>query len=245
VVGFFGSKGSDSDNNRKGIDVFIASLKRAAARIPELKGIIAGPGWGEVVQELKAGGLAISYLGVVSDSQLPVIYSALDVYMVTARIEGGPCTVLESMACGTPVIATRVGLVPEVIADWKNGVSVPVDDVDGMSEALIRYSSSSADSRQHISENARETALKKPWNKVLQPLAGVYEELLRDKKRAPKRTRQPIDKISDLATRVEHLCTIRGKASSSIMHYMPLLQPNELALTWKALRLLKAPSPEF
>ncbi|HZI89934.1 MAG TPA: glycosyltransferase, partial [Candidatus Polarisedimenticolia bacterium] len=64
-------------------------------------------------------------------------YSAADLSCLFSRREGWPNVVLESMACGTPVIATPVGGVPEIITEGRNGMLAEGDDV-ALAEALAR-----------------------------------------------------------------------------------------------------------
>jgi glycosyltransferase involved in cell wall biosynthesis len=136
VVGFFAHRGADKDAGRKGIDTLLAVLRKAAVEIPGLAVVMAGPGWEDLAAELRATGASAHMLGFVPRSHVPLLYSLLDVYLLTSRVEGGPLPVLESMACGTPVIATRVGLVPDVVEDGINSFSVEIGDVDGIVRAL-------------------------------------------------------------------------------------------------------------
>jgi glycosyltransferase involved in cell wall biosynthesis len=136
AVGFFAARGSDNDAGRKGIDVLLATLRKAAPSIPNLALVVVGPGWENLSAELAGSGVAVHVFGFLPQSHLPRIYSLLDVYLVTSRVEGGPLTVLESMACATPAVATRVGLVPDAIEDGVNGYSVPIGDAEACAAAL-------------------------------------------------------------------------------------------------------------
>jgi glycosyltransferase involved in cell wall biosynthesis len=49
-------------------------------------------------------------------------YALMDALLVTSSEEGGPCTILEAMACGVPVITSLVGHVPEIVVDGKTGL---------------------------------------------------------------------------------------------------------------------------
>ena len=188
VVGFFGVKGSDRDGSRKGIDTFVSVIQRLRERVPRLRVVISGPGWDSLVQDFASRGIPVTSLGYLHPESLPAIYSMLDVYLVTARVEGGPCTVLESMACGTPVVATRVGLVPDVIEDGINGYSCAIDDVDALVAALAELASSPSKAKQ-IGAAARATAEKLPWSAMLSPLGPLYTQVLAAS--APRRIGTP------------------------------------------------------
>jgi glycosyltransferase involved in cell wall biosynthesis len=65
-------------------------------------------------------------------------YQAADVYVHAARADTFPNTVLEALACGTPVVATAVGGIPEQVEDGLNGFLVPPGDAPALAERLIR-----------------------------------------------------------------------------------------------------------
>ncbi len=177
VLGFVGSRGSDNDQSRKGIDVLFDVVRQAAARLPNLHVVIGGPGWEKELAELTALGISASATGYIRKSDLPALYSALDVYLLTSRVEGGPCTVFEAMACETAVVSTRVGAVPELIVDGVNGYSAEVDDSESLASAIIALGQSS-EKRRAIGQAGRETVSKRPWGGALNPLEGVYDELV-------------------------------------------------------------------
>ena len=178
VLGFVGNKGSDSDRGRKGTDVLLDVVRKAAGRLPNLHVVLGGPGWEKELAELRTLGISASATGYIPKSDLPALYSALDVYLLTSRVEGGPCTVFEAMACETAVVSTRVGAVPELIVDGVNGYSADVDDSEALLSAIIALGQST-EKRIQIGKRARETVIKRSWGGVLSPLEGVYDELIR------------------------------------------------------------------
>lgn len=177
VLGFVGTKGSDSDRGRKGTDILLDVVRKAAARLPNLHVVIGGPGWEKELEELKALGISASATGYIRKSDLPALYSALDVYLLTSRVEGGPCTVFEAMACETVVVSTRVGAVPELIVDGVNGFSAEVDDSESLASAIIALGQSPGKATE-IGRAGRETVSKRSWGEVLNPLESVYDELI-------------------------------------------------------------------
>lgn len=185
VVGFIGSKGSDHDGGRKGTDILFEVLRRAATQVPNLHLLLCGPGWELELDALKALGINATATGYISKSDLPSLYSALDVYLLTSRVEGGPCTVFESMACETAVVSTRVGAVPELIIDRVNGCSAAINDVDSLTAAIVMLAQS-PEKRRLIAASGRETVSKVPWSVALNPLEPVYDSLVRS-----ARTSQP------------------------------------------------------
>jgi glycosyltransferase involved in cell wall biosynthesis len=66
---------------------------------------------------------------------LPAL-QGLDIFVSSSIIEGCPMAVLEAMACGLPVVATRVGGVPEVVVDGQTGILVPPKDPQSLADAI-------------------------------------------------------------------------------------------------------------
>jgi glycosyltransferase involved in cell wall biosynthesis len=78
------------------------------------------------------------YTGYLSDPyQVALYYQAADVLLHAANAENFPCVVLESLACGTPVIATAVGGIPEQIVDGETGFLVPRGDSHAMAQHVL------------------------------------------------------------------------------------------------------------
>lgn len=177
VIGFLGTKGSDRDRGRKGTDTLLEVIRRSAAQLPDLHVVLGGPGWDSELEGLRSLGVSVSATGYIPKPDLPLLYSALDVYLMTSRVEGGPCTVFEAMACGTPVVATRVGAVPDLIVDGVNGYSAEVDDVDALVAAVVQLDRERERHRE-IAKRERETISRWPWSSALTPLGPVYESLV-------------------------------------------------------------------
>ena len=69
---------------------------------------------------------------------MPAVYRSLDLFVTPSLNEGMPLTVLEAMANGVPVIASRVGAIPELLQGGAAGVLVDPGDVPGLVEGLRR-----------------------------------------------------------------------------------------------------------
>ena len=170
IVGFVGSKTSNYDEGRKGLDTLHAILSAACLQIPNLHISFLGLGWEEEVRNLRRQGISANYVGFIPETQLSSFYSSIDAYLLTSRVEGGPCTVLEAMACQTPVVATRVGLVPEVIQDGETGFSAPVGDSAALLSSLCQLAASGT-LREKISATARAAIVpSRSWDATLRSL---------------------------------------------------------------------------
>lgn len=177
VIGFIGNKTSNYDEGRKGVDTLEVVAREARKSIPNLHVCFLGLGWDEEVRQFQQHGISANYTGFIPQSWLPAFYSSIDVHLVTSRIEGGPVTVLEAMACETPVVTTRVGLVPHTIVDGKNGFSAEIGDTGSLARQLNELAHSSELSRE-IGKEARASVYPHlSWDETMtqleQPLARM------------------------------------------------------------------------
>ncbi len=92
--------------------------------------VVAGDGPLRPVVEAAAAAGSLEYLGPLDD--LVPFYHTANMLLAPSHSEGQGLAVVEAMACGLPVIASRVGGLAEVVADGKTGVLLPVGDVDAM-----------------------------------------------------------------------------------------------------------------
>jgi glycosyltransferase involved in cell wall biosynthesis len=92
-----------------------------------------------IEQNRVSGNLQIQHLGFERDPRrMALYYQAVDIYVLPALAEAFGKTIIEAMACGTPVVATTVGGIPEQIIDGETGFLVPQSDVTAMATAIQR-----------------------------------------------------------------------------------------------------------
>lgn len=122
----------------KGPDVLVAALERAWRELDDLVVLLTGPARGYVRSELERRKIPCVHRMFPTRDGLTTAYHALDAYLVASRQEGGPKSVLESMATGVALVTTRVGQAPDLVRDGGNGILVDVDDAEALAAALIR-----------------------------------------------------------------------------------------------------------
>jgi len=92
---------------------------------------------GEAAEHERRGAVTLWFAGFEKDSaRVALYYQAADVYLHAARAEAFGCTIAEAMACQTPVIATAVGGIPELIRDGETGWLVPPGDATAIAARL-------------------------------------------------------------------------------------------------------------
>jgi glycosyltransferase involved in cell wall biosynthesis len=114
----------------------------ALARVEDVSLLVAGDGPDLPDVRLRAAQLGLDgrvrFLGPVGRDEVLELFRAADASLLTSSWENFPHTVVEALAVGTPVIATRVGGVPELVRDGENGLLVPPGDVDAVASAVRR-----------------------------------------------------------------------------------------------------------
>ena len=130
----------------KGLDPLIAAAPDLVARHPLARIVIVGAGpLREALgaQSLRLGlGEHVVFAGERGD--VPALLAAADIFVLPSVSEGMPISILEAMAAGRPVVATRVGGVPDLVADGTTGLLVPPRDPVALAAALIRLADSPA-----------------------------------------------------------------------------------------------------
>jgi glycosyltransferase involved in cell wall biosynthesis len=114
----------------KGFDVFVRAAAVVARHRPDVGFILYGEGpMRPVLEELiRREGLAGRFILAGFRQDLPAVLPGLDVAVSSSHTEGLPVALMEAMAAGLPVVATRVGGTPEVVADGVTGLLVPAND---------------------------------------------------------------------------------------------------------------------
>ena len=131
---------------RKGVLDLVRAFARVVEEEPEAVLALAGRGEepyvGEVKELVKELGLegSVRLLGPVPNEDVVHLMRACDAFLYASRSEGEgiPRAILEAMACGKPVVATRAAGVQEAVRDGEAGYTVDVGDLHGLAEAVLR-----------------------------------------------------------------------------------------------------------
>jgi len=121
VIGFVGRLAANHAG-RKGTGLLVEVLREGVRLWPGLTLLLVGPGWDLLRRSLEELGVRVRRLEYRSTEETVQAYWLMDALVVTSVQEGGPCTVLEAMASGVPVVTTVVGHVPEVVVDGVTGL---------------------------------------------------------------------------------------------------------------------------
>ena len=121
--------------------------------------LVVGPGKTEYQNQLlaKYGPKALEFSGEQPHDEAMRLLAAADVFVLPSYTEGFPNVVVEAMALGKPIVATRVGAIPEMLRDG-GGILVDRQDVGGLARAMAQVMADS-DLRLHLGTRARQRAV--------------------------------------------------------------------------------------
>jgi glycogen(starch) synthase len=124
----------------KGFDVALRAFKRAAASLPGARLRIAGDGpergaLEQLVVELDLSD-RVEFLGWVTPGMIPDLINQASAVLLPSRREGLSMAGIQAAQMARPLIASRVGGLPEVVAEGETGLLVPPDNVEALAAAL-------------------------------------------------------------------------------------------------------------
>lgn len=165
----------------KGLHHLIESIPDILKRQDQAVFLIIGKGFFErdLANMVENRGLKphVRFMGAVPNEEVPLWLNAADLLVLPSTSEGTPVVVMEALSCGVPVVASRVGGIPELVKDGENGLLVKSDDPNSLGEALIRLLTD-----DRLLQTLRQRCLRdRPNTGVDQKaknLCSVYERIL-------------------------------------------------------------------
>lgn len=177
IIGSFQKDGNGWEEDSgpkliKGPDILCDILEELAKHV-KIYALLSGPSRGYVKKRLKKAGIPFFYEFFEKPTGVSAFYQASDLYMNTAREEGGPQAILESLATGTPLVTGRVGMVDDIVKDQEDALIVDWNKKD---EAVARILSfmNNEELRKSIQKKGLQTSGHYNW----QHIAERYEKEL-------------------------------------------------------------------
>jgi len=168
IVGFSGKI-----SHTKGVDVLLRANRRLQAERP-VHLVVAGTGTVEEafpdVDPAELHLANVSFPGHVSHPRLARLHSASAVHVIPSREEGFGIAALEAMGCGAPLVASRVGGLPEFAV----GELVPPEDVDALVGAILSILALDPEETRELRHRARQAALGYSWQRIVEERLEIY-----------------------------------------------------------------------
>ncbi len=162
----------------KGTKYLIDAVKELVPRYKNLKLVLVGDGSGRRKNEEWAESIKENVVFTGFRKDVYRLMSAADVFVLPSLCEGCPNVVLEASASGVPVIASRVGAVPDLIEDGKTGIIVNPRSAPDIKQALARLIEDPS-LRREMGTKARERMEKEfTWDAICQKLEGFYRDTI-------------------------------------------------------------------
>jgi glycosyltransferase involved in cell wall biosynthesis len=166
----------------KGVYELVEAFINLSQKYQHLQLILVGSGQesATINSIVSSIGLAnrIHMTGSLHHDEISQWLSAADIFVFPSHNEGLPNAVLEAMACGLPVVATRVGGIPEAIEDGQSGILIKEKDADSLIRAIDRLLGNEELAKQ-MGRNGRNMVEQNfSWEKNAEQMIRIYREVI-------------------------------------------------------------------
>jgi glycosyltransferase involved in cell wall biosynthesis len=166
---------------QKGLDIALQAL--AGLKDLEWEWRIAGDGpqLPRLQAMIEENGLKdrVHFLGWLKTDELKKQYREATLFLFPSRHEGMPNAVLEAMACGLPVAATRVAGNEELVIDGETGVLVPGEDVEGLREALRPLLTQASMRKKMGGAGRQRVEASFSWTRIAEEYRSILEKAIK------------------------------------------------------------------
>ena len=159
---------------------FVRAQAIGSVAAKQFRLVIVGEGAlrGEVRQVLERAGILDRVWFAGERADVPEIMRGLDCFVLPSLAEGVSNTILEAMASGLPVVATRVGGNSELIESGMTGVLVPPSNPDALAQAILAYFGDRGTARRHAKAALRVVETRFSLARMVADYVGMYERAL-------------------------------------------------------------------
>lgn len=163
----------------------IDHIRPVLESVPNTRLVVVGDGPARPYLEQHFAGLPAKFMGYMSGERLSQAYASSDIFVFPSRLETFGLVVVEAMAAGLPVVASRVGGVTDVVTEGETGYTFAESDVDTLVEG-VRKIAVSRDNINRMGHNARQYAETQSWDAMMDEVVEIYADLI------AQRTRQMV-----------------------------------------------------
>ncbi len=162
-------------------EIVIGAARRVIAAFPQARFLFVGegPGRGRIEKAIAEQGLEDFFILTGHRTDIPEILALTDVGVISSSAEGVPQFLLQALAMARPVVATRVGGIPEIVTPGVDGRLIPPEDPGALAEALVDLLGDPQQGRRLGSAGRalveRDHTLERMGEKVLQVYQQVWE----------------------------------------------------------------------
>ncbi|MFH1560402.1 MAG: glycosyltransferase family 4 protein [Chloroflexota bacterium] len=167
-------------HRRKGLEYLLDAMPSVLREVPGSRLYLIGQGSmeRELVAQVHRLSLdeAVTFLGRVDDMELCRWYNRAQAFVLPSLLEGFGMVCLEAMACGTPVVATRVPGIVDAVTDQETGLLVPPGNARALAESIVRLLKD-RELRHEMGHRGIERARRLfTWDRVASETASFYRQ---------------------------------------------------------------------
>jgi len=175
---------------RKGVEYLLRAIKHLETRIP-VELMIVGDGPERKNLEMQVHDLNlrnVTFYGFIPQTRLKSFYQRASIFVLpaitdpTGDTEGLGVVQLEAMSCGVPVIASRVGGIPDIITDGKTGLLVEEKNSKQLAETIEALLKDSELRSRLVNNASRVIKTEFSWDRIAKRILREYEAILNSKK---------------------------------------------------------------
>jgi glycosyltransferase involved in cell wall biosynthesis len=163
----------------KQVDILVESMVSLKDKFP-VRLLLAGDGTKyeplkKLVNRLHLSS-AVKFLGKVSHDDIHLYYNIADVLVLPSKMEGVPMVILEALACGTPVVASAVGGIPDLVRTGENGMLLETVTHETIGDGITAV-------RQMNCQRYAVSSTVSKWSavSVAEELSSIFQKLLMNK----------------------------------------------------------------
>jgi glycosyltransferase involved in cell wall biosynthesis len=168
---------------RKGVENLLYAMSIVVKENSKVKLAIIGDGSekARLIELTKKLGINknVTFMGFVDFDDLPKYYSTCDIFVLHSLYELFGIVLVEAMACGKPVISTKVGAIPEIVDHGKTGFLVEPKNPKQLAEAILKLASDEKLRNKLGSEGRRKAREKYDWDIIVDKYLHEYEQIIK------------------------------------------------------------------
>jgi glycosyltransferase involved in cell wall biosynthesis len=164
-------------SQEKGLDLLIRGFSLLKTTIPNARLVLIGEGPMEsklrkIINDENISD--VTFMEPISHEEIPQVINSANVFALCSSYEGMPTVVLESLACGLPVVSTNVGDVNKVIKNGKTGELITNRNPESVKKALLKVNERGWETYK---DNCVAEAKRFSWENISQDIINVYKEV--------------------------------------------------------------------
>jgi len=164
-------------SKEKGLYLLLDSFRELHPDLPTARLVLLGKGseGKKIIKYIENERIEkVTIFDPVEHKRVPEIINCADTLVLCSSFEGMPTVVLESLACGVPVVSTDVGDVKKVVIDDKSGFLVKTADEQSIKNSILRVIKNG---RSMYSDYCRDVAMRYSWETITKEIKMVYSDL--------------------------------------------------------------------